>query len=78
MATGFLSPWHVAIFALVVLLVFGPKKLPVLGRTLGKGLREFNDAVNIAHTDEPEDASRTLAAAPARAAVPSDRDRDLL
>ncbi|MBS4023880.1 MAG: twin-arginine translocase TatA/TatE family subunit [Dethiobacter sp.] len=35
----------VLIFALV-LLVFGPKKLPEIGRSLGKGLREFKQATN--------------------------------
>jgi sec-independent protein translocase protein TatA len=57
--SGAISPWHIAIFALVVLLVFGPKRLPEMGRSLGKGLREFKDSVTHhvdAHLDEPESA----------------------
>ncbi len=33
------------ILGLVVLLVFGPKRLPEMGRSLGHGMREFKDAV---------------------------------
>ncbi len=42
---GLLSPWHIAIFAVVVLLLFGPKRLPEMGRSLGKGLREFKQSI---------------------------------
>jgi len=40
-----LSPWHIAFLAVVVLLLFGPKRLPEMGRSLGKGLREFKQAI---------------------------------
>ncbi len=62
MVSGVLSPWHIAIFVLVVLLVFGPKRLPEMGRSLGKGMREFKDSIT---TQEPEQPSlpRTEAAA---------------
>ena|SRR5947209_379621 len=45
MGSGLLSPWHIAIIVLVLLLVFGAKRLPELGRGLGSGMREFKDAV---------------------------------
>jgi sec-independent protein translocase protein TatA len=44
-APGFLSPWHIAIFLIVVLLLFGPKRLPEAGRALGKGMREFKNSI---------------------------------
>jgi sec-independent protein translocase protein TatA len=44
--SGLLSPWHLAILALVLLLIFGPKRLPEMGRSLGHGLREFKDSVS--------------------------------
>ncbi|HST25139.1 MAG TPA: twin-arginine translocase TatA/TatE family subunit [Gaiellaceae bacterium] len=53
MGSGIISPWHIAIFALVVLLVFGPKRLPEMGRSLGKGLRELKNGI-AQHADEPE------------------------
>jgi sec-independent protein translocase protein TatA len=36
---------EVAIVLLIVLVIFGPKRLPQLGRSLGSGMREFKDAV---------------------------------
>ena len=38
--------WEILILLLVVLLVFGPKRLPEMGRSLGKGMREFKDSVS--------------------------------
>src|SRR5690349_12127248 len=43
---GWISPWELLILLLVVLLVFGPKRLPEMGRSLGKGLREFKDSIS--------------------------------
>ena len=36
---------EIAIVLLIVLVIFGPKRLPQLGRSLGSGMREFKDAV---------------------------------
>ena len=38
--------WEILILLLVVLLVFGPKRLPEMGRSLGRGMREFKDSVS--------------------------------
>ena len=38
---GSLSPWHIAIVVIVALVIFGPKKLPELGRSVGSGIRDF-------------------------------------
>lgn len=40
---GALSPWHIILVAVVALLIFGPNKLPELGRGVGKMFREFKD-----------------------------------
>jgi sec-independent protein translocase protein TatA len=42
---GSLSPWHWAILAVVVILLFGAKKLPDAARSLGKSLRIFKSEV---------------------------------
>ena len=42
---GWIGPWELAILLIVVLLVFGPKRLPEMGRSLGKGMREFKDSI---------------------------------
>ncbi|MDR2205586.1 MAG: twin-arginine translocase TatA/TatE family subunit [Flavobacteriaceae bacterium] len=40
-----LSPWHIAILVIVVLLLFGGKKIPELMRGLGSGIKEFKDGM---------------------------------
>lgn len=42
---GSLSPWHWAILAVVVVLLFGAKRLPDVARSLGKSLRIFKSEV---------------------------------
>ncbi len=42
---GLLQPTHMFFILAIVLVIFGPKKLPDLGRGLGKGIREFKDAL---------------------------------
>ena len=51
---GWISPWELLLLALVVLLVFGPKRLPEMGRSLGKGMREFKTAITSDDDDKPE------------------------
>ena len=52
MASGLLAPSHIIVLALVALLLFGPKRLPEMGRSLGHGLREFKDSVTGDHHDD--------------------------
>lgn len=40
-----ISIWELMILLVVLLLVFGAKRLPEMGRSLGKGMREFKDAI---------------------------------
>jgi sec-independent protein translocase protein TatA len=42
---GFIGFPELLLLGLVVLLVFGPKRLPEMGRSLGRGMREFEDSV---------------------------------
>ena len=42
---GWLSPVHLVFIMVIVLILFGPGKLPELGKGLGKGIREFKDAL---------------------------------
>lgn len=41
---GFIGPWQIVLIVLVVLLLFGGKKIPELMRGLGQGMKEFKDA----------------------------------
>jgi sec-independent protein translocase protein TatA len=49
------APNHIILILLVVLLLFGGKKIPELMKGLGKGVREFNDAKNTAARDLQSD-----------------------
>lgn len=42
---GLFEPTHLFFILLIVLIIFGPGKLPELGRGLGKGIREFKGAI---------------------------------
>jgi sec-independent protein translocase protein TatA len=44
----------ILIILLVLLVIFGPKRLPEMGRSLGRGIREFKDSVTGNDNDEPE------------------------
>jgi sec-independent protein translocase protein TatA len=47
---GFVGPWQIVLIVLVVLLLFGGRKIPELMRGLGSGIKEFKDATK---EDEP-------------------------
>jgi sec-independent protein translocase protein TatA len=60
MGVGALQPGHLIVILVIVLLIFGPGKLPELGRAMGDGLRELKKATG-GGEDAAKDAS-TLAA----------------
>ena len=43
---GLTSPTHIVLLLLIALLLFGSKRLPEIGRSLGHGMREFKDSVS--------------------------------
>lgn len=67
-----------AVVLIVVLLIFGPKRLPMLGRSLGQGMREFKDSITGHHKDEEEDERPALTSAESTppAAPPSVPERE--
>jgi len=50
--TGWTSPAHIVLILLLALLLFGAKRLPEIGRSLGTGMREFKDSVSGHDLDE--------------------------
>lgn len=48
------SPEKLVIVLMIALIILGPKRLPEVGRSLGKGLREFKDGIS-GHGSEPPD-----------------------
>jgi len=49
----------VLIILLVLLVIFGPKRLPEMGRSLGRGIREFKDSITGNDDEEPEKVELT-------------------
>jgi sec-independent protein translocase protein TatA len=49
---GLDNPLHIAFLVVILLLVFGAKRLPEIGRSLGSGMREFKDSVTGATTQQ--------------------------
>jgi sec-independent protein translocase protein TatA len=54
--------WDALIVVLIVLLFFGPKRLPGLGKSLGQGMREFKDSIS-GKSNESEDEKPQLQSA---------------
>jgi sec-independent protein translocase protein TatA len=60
---------EILIVLVIVLVVFGPKRLPDLGRSLGSGMREFKDSITGNSKDDDDEPSKITAA---RAEEPDD------
>lgn len=54
MLSGFENPVHILMLFGVVVLLFGAKRVPELGRSLGTGLREFKTSISAPCTDTPK------------------------
>jgi sec-independent protein translocase protein TatA len=57
MLSGLENPLHLAIVLLVLFVVFGAKRLPEMGRSLGTGMREFKAGILGTKASEPPDAA---------------------
>jgi sec-independent protein translocase protein TatA len=54
MFEGLLQPMHLLVILLIALIVFGPRKLPELGKGLGEAIRGFKDALSGHDSAKPE------------------------
>jgi sec-independent protein translocase protein TatA len=57
MFEGLLQPMHLLLIAGIAMLVFGPQKLPQIGKSLGEGIRGFKDAIRSAEKGSGADDS---------------------
>jgi sec-independent protein translocase protein TatA len=73
MFSGNIGPWELIIVLVIVLVIFGPKRLPGLGRQLGKGMREFKDSItgNDSDKDAEEERPAVTRATAAEAEAPA-------
>ena len=55
MLDGLFQPMHLLVIFFIALLVFGPKKLPELGKGIGEGIRALKDGMK----DQPTEAAKT-------------------
>ena len=54
-----IGPLEIVVILIIALVVFGPKRLPELGRSMGKGIGEFRGSVTGNHDDDDEDDEET-------------------
>jgi sec-independent protein translocase protein TatA len=77
---GYLQPWHIVVLLAIALLLFGGKRLPEIGRSLGHGMREFKDAVTghspASPTETPPELppAETTTVTPTAAPPPPERE----
>lgn len=68
---GIVGPWQIVIIALVILLLFGGKKIPELMKGLGKGVKSFKEGMN--EVDEQlSDTAKPKEEKPAEPAEPKE------
>lgn len=63
-----IGPLEIGIVLIIALIVFGPKRLPELGSSLGRGIREFKETISGERPDdedEPDDNVKALSASAA-------------
>jgi sec-independent protein translocase protein TatA len=61
--------WDILIIAFVLLLIFGPKRLPQMGKSIGGGIKEFKDSVT-GHVEKQDAEAAADEAKPAPAQLP--------
>jgi len=67
-----IGPLELAIVLVIVLVIFGPKKLPGLGKSLGTGMREFKDSIT--GNSKDDDDKPALAASDGEPTTPEQHD----
>ena len=67
-----IGQWELILLGVVLLLLFGSKQVPQIGRSLGRGMREFKQTVGM--VDPRDDVRRAMEAPEDESRVASDRD----
>lgn len=56
---GVIGPWQIVVIVLLVVLLFGGRKIPELMRGMGRGMKEFKDALNKDYSEPDEPQKKT-------------------
>ena len=66
------GPLEIAVVLIIVLIIFGPKRLPELGQSMGRGIREFKNSISgDKDKDSPEEQRHELEASKATQPQPT-------
>jgi sec-independent protein translocase protein TatA len=68
---GLDNPLHIAFLVVILLLVFGAKRLPEIGRSLGSGMREFKDSITGERAETPQQQAALTQASQQPAPAPT-------
>jgi sec-independent protein translocase protein TatA len=68
-----IGPLEIAIVLVIVLIIFGPKRLPELGRSMGKGIKDFRGAMS-GDNDEDDVSTKKAELEANQAAEPADAE----
>ena len=64
------GPLEIAVVLIIVLIIFGPKRLPELGQSMGRGIREFKNSISGDKQDPEESRPELEASQQAQASQP--------
>ena len=68
-----IGPLEIAVVLIIVLIIFGPKRLPELGQSMGRGIREFKASLSgDKDKDDPDEKHRELETSKTEADKPAD------
>ena len=73
MLEGLFQPMHLLVILFIALLVFGPKKLPELGKGLGDGIRSFKDSMRNREESSTKTDDATISASATSETAPESR-----
>ena len=73
MFEGLFQPMHLVVILFIALLVFGPKKLPELGKGLGDGIRSFKDSMRNREESSTKTDGVAISASTPNEATPESR-----
>ncbi len=70
---GLFQPMHLLVILIIVLLIFGPKKLGDLGKGLGEGIRNFKSSMNEGNKPDTTTTTTTTTPTPPTTAPPEEK-----